>query len=76
MDGWRRDQWGPPTFGRYEELTDRAFKVSYADDDPNRVVHEEPIPRAEAEKSPRDALLGAGAVEKGLTAMHRRETTS
>src|SRR5690348_8676061 len=34
IDGWDRNAWPTPAFGRFEELTGRAFKVIYDDANP------------------------------------------
>jgi hypothetical protein len=65
------DAWPMPVFIRYEELTGRSFRVFYADDDPNELVREEEVLPGEAEQDPKDGMLGAGAVEKLLTALLR-----
>lgn len=54
-------------FGRYEELTGRAVRVIYDANDPNRLMREEATSKEEVDQLPRDALLGAGAVEIVLT---------
>lgn len=64
---WERKEWPMPAFCRYEELTGRTYRVHYADDDPNDLQGEELIPPGTAEQLPKDAMLGAGAVEKVLT---------
>lgn len=71
IDGWERVDWPMPPFVRYEELTGRSIKVLYDDNDPNRVIREEQVQPGVAEQLPKDGLLGAGAVEKLLTALLR-----
>ncbi len=66
---WDRDRWPIPAFGRIEELSGRAWRVEYADDDLNRPIRETPVSQAEAEALPRDGALGAGAVELVLTSL-------
>jgi hypothetical protein len=71
VNGWDRSAWPTPEFGRFEELTGRAFKVIYDDDNPNRVVREEQVDPNELAGLPKDGLSGAGAVERMLTRMLR-----
>jgi Immunity protein 26 len=70
-DGWDRNAWPIPEFGRFEELTGRAFKVIYDDDNPNRVLREEQIDPGELTGLQKDGLSGAGAVERRLTRLLR-----
>jgi Immunity protein 26 len=67
LDDWDRTEWPMPAFVRHEELTGRTFKVFYDDNDPNKVVREQPIAAGSAEQEPKDGLMGAGFVEKVLT---------
>lgn len=67
MNGWDRAAWPTPEFGRFEELTGRAFKVVYDNENPNRVIREEQIDPSELAGLPKDGLSGAGAVERTLT---------
>jgi len=67
IDRWNRSAWPNPAFGRFEELTGRAFKVIYDDTDPNRLLREEQIDPSELTALPKDSLSGAGAIEKILT---------
>jgi hypothetical protein len=67
VDGWDRREWPTPVFVRYEELTERSFRVFYDDDDPNRVLREEQVAPGEAEQAPKDGLMGAGFVEDALS---------
>jgi len=69
LEGWDPQLWPMPTFVRFEELTGRSFRVTYADDDPNRLLREEQIPPGTAEQGPKDGLLGAGAAEIALTSL-------
>jgi hypothetical protein len=66
-DRWDRSAWPTPAFGRFEELTGRAFKVTYDDADPNTLLCEERIDPHELARMPKDGLSGAGAVERILT---------
>jgi len=63
---WDRSAWPAPAFGRFEELTGRAFKVTYDDANPNKLLREEQIDPRELTDMPQDGLSGAGAVEKIL----------
>jgi hypothetical protein len=71
LESWDRTAWPTPAFGRFEELTGRAFKVIYDDANPNRLIHEEQIDPLELESLPKDGLLGAEAVETVLTGILR-----
>lgn len=62
---WNRSDWPMPVFVRVEELSGRAFNVFYADEDPNRILREEPI-QVGSGGEPKDGLMGAGFVEKVL----------
>jgi hypothetical protein len=70
-NGWDRSSWPTPTFGRFEELTGRAFKVIYNDDNPGQLIREEQIDPCELGNLPRDGLAGAGAVERILARLLR-----
>lgn len=69
VDAWDRSAWPTPTFVRYEELTGRSFRVTYDPDDPNQLVREVEVAPGQLEQGPRDAMAGAGAVEKILTSL-------
>jgi hypothetical protein len=71
VQGWDRDQWPMPVFVRYEELTGRSFHVFYDDSDPNKLVREVQIEPGAIEQGPKDGLMGAGYLEKALTAQLR-----
>jgi hypothetical protein len=71
IDGWNRSAWPTPVFGRFEELTGRAFKVIYDDANPNRLIREEQVDPSELTGMPRDGLSGAGAVETVLARLVR-----
>lgn len=64
---WDRSAWPTPVFGRFEELTGRAFKVIYDDANPNRLVREKKVDPDDLVGFPKDGLSGAGAVERILT---------
>ncbi|KYH42966.1 immunity 26/phosphotriesterase HocA family protein [Branchiibius sp. NY16-3462-2] len=71
LANWSRDAWPMPALVRYEELSGRSFKVTYAEDDPSRLVREDRILPGAAEQRPRDGLMGPGFVEKVLTGAAR-----
>ena len=71
IGGWDRGAWPIPAFGRFEELTGRAFKVIYDDTNPNRLISEKEIDPRELASLPKDGLLGSGAVERVLTGLLR-----
>jgi hypothetical protein len=52
FDGWDRSAWPTPAFGRFEELTGRAFKVTYDDVNPNALLQETPIDPSELASMP------------------------
>jgi hypothetical protein len=53
-----------PVFGRHGGLSGRSFRVVYADDDPNQVIHDELADSDDlGALPPKAGLLGAGAVE-------------
>jgi len=60
-----REQWPFPIFVFKQELTETAWAITYADDDPNRIVGQEAV-RYET-NLPSGGLYGAGAVEIVLT---------
>ena len=62
---WRRADWPAPAFIRKDDLSGRAWRVEYSDDDANIVVSEAPIEFGTPLE--RDAVLGAGAAEIVLT---------
>lgn len=71
LPDWERAAWPTPTFGRFEELTNRSFKVVYDDADPSKLVREEIVDRYDLAALAKDGLLGAGAVEMMLTGLLR-----
>lgn len=70
-EDWDRSQWPMPIFARFEELTGRAFAVTYADDDPATVVAEEEVDPIDLSRLPADGVAGAGFVEAALTGLLR-----
>ena len=63
---WNRRCWQMPSFIRTDDMSGRAWEVTYSDDDPSRVVTETLITNGASDLK-RDAVLGAGAVEIVLT---------
>lgn len=66
LQNWQRDDWPMPKFVRRDPLGKRVRLVSYADDDPNRLVAEEAAD-SDAAAYEEDRLFGAGFVELLLT---------
>ena len=66
-DGWQREAWPMPPFGRHLEIDGKAWRVEYQNDDPNSVPRETWISMEEFRRLPDNGLLGAGAVESRLT---------
>jgi Immunity protein 26 len=58
LDGWNREDWPMPIFGRYEELSERNFQVFYEDDDPNVLLKEKEVSAAEISRLPENGLYG------------------
>lgn len=56
-----------PDFVRTEPITNRSFRICYADTDPNLLVGEELISVGENAQGFPDGLMGAGYVESALT---------
>ena len=69
QSGWDRAKWPAPVFVRYEELTGRSFHTRYDDSDPACMIDESPVAPGVAEQGPKDGLMGAGFVERRLTAL-------
>lgn len=69
---WDRSQWPMPAFVRSDELSKKAYRVIYSDNDPNLVESETPIPFGSTHEG-RDAVRGAGAVELVLTKLLETE---
>lgn len=65
ISDWNRERWPMPEFIRKDDISRKAWKVKYSEDDLSTIVSEQP----EAFDSPleRDAVYGAGAVELLLT---------
>jgi hypothetical protein len=66
-EGWRRERWPAPPFGRVNEVDNAAWKVWYSEEDLTTILEEEECEIEEAAELPPDSLLGAGAVEIVLT---------
>ena len=62
---WRREDWPMPDFVRKDDISKKAWRARYSEDDVCKLVGEWPEPY----DSPleRDAVFGAGAVELLLT---------
>jgi Immunity protein 26 len=71
IDGWDRNAWPIPAFGRLQELTGRALKLIYDDNDPSWPISEKRIDSQELADLSTDDLFGAGAVEIALTDLVR-----
>jgi len=54
---WEREKWPIPEFIRRDPLSETAWRVIYADDNPNEVAREEPIPYSTSDLEP-DSLWG------------------
>ena len=67
FDNWDPNLWPMPEFSRIVENSNIAYKVSYLDSNPNKVIKEEKCTIEEAEKLPKDCLMGSGSVEIRLT---------
>ncbi len=65
IPSWDRKKWPLPNFVRKDDISKRAWRVRYSEEDPNRVIDEVPEPFNSVLE--RDAMYGAGAVEKLLT---------
>lgn len=68
VPGWHRAEWPMPVFVRFEELSGRTYNVFYDDDDPATPLREE-LSSGPAAREPNDGLMGAGYVERWLTAL-------
>jgi hypothetical protein len=65
---WEREKWPIPAFIRRDDIGKVAWRVVYADDDPNQVISEQRIPY-ESSGYEKDSLLGAGAAEVVISRM-------
>jgi hypothetical protein len=64
--GWIRGEWPMPMFINRDPLSGKAWRVEYADDDPNKLVDRTPIDPAEGKELETDRLCGAGSIETQL----------
>jgi hypothetical protein len=62
---WERSEWPMPPFVRRSDLSRKAWRVQYSDNDPNAIEHEEP--EHFETKLETDSVLGSGAAEIMLT---------
>ncbi|MGK4000931.1 Imm26 family immunity protein [Sorangium sp. So ce1024] len=65
---WQRTEWKAPDFVRRDELSRRAWRVTYSDRDANVVMSEAPLGYDDTGLE-RDAVHGSGAAEIVLTKM-------
>jgi hypothetical protein len=66
LSDWDRDRWPLPDFCR-RDISGKAYRVVYSDENLAGPQSEVEISDEECDKLPRDALSGAGAVERILT---------
>ena len=66
---WDRRKWPMPPFVRVQLISGIAYKATYDEDNPEKLISEIKCDPSEADIYPRDALSGAGAVEAVL--MHK-----
>lgn len=64
---WDRSQWPMPQFVQVEPITNRIWLLTYADDDPNRLVSRKLINEREAAGYDADSVYGYKAAEKVLS---------
>ncbi len=62
---WKRSDWPMPAFVRKDDLSRKAWRIQYSDDDPSAIDHGEPEHYESTLE--RDAMFGAGAAEIVLT---------
>jgi hypothetical protein len=74
-EDWVASRWPIPDFGR-RGPDGSAWRVVYSADDLRGPTREEPITADECDQLPRDALSGAGAVERVLTQLLASELSS
>ncbi|MCA9090167.1 MAG: immunity 26/phosphotriesterase HocA family protein [Planctomycetaceae bacterium] len=68
---WDREKWPIPPFIRKDDISKTAWRVVYADDNPNEVILEESV-SYETSEYERDALFGTGAAEIVVTQLLTR----
>jgi hypothetical protein len=66
---WDRSEWSMPEFVRREPISNRAWRVTYRDDDPNK-IEDMSVVDFDAKLEP-DRMCGSGAVEILLTTLLR-----
>lgn len=72
LRSWKREHWPMPAFVRVDDVSNEARLIRYSEDDPNHEIANLPCTAEQAERLPRDAMMGAGAVEIRLTKrLHR-----
>jgi hypothetical protein len=74
-EGWQRTDWPMPNFVRRDDLSKCAWRVSYSDSDPGKLIAEEPVP-FDATGLEVSGLFGYGAVELLLTKMLESNVSS
>ena len=65
---WEREEWPIPPFVRKDDIGKAAWRVVYADDNPNQVISEHRIPY-DSSGYESDGLYGAGAAEVVVSRM-------
>ena len=65
LNQWHRHDWPMPDFARKDDLSRKAWRVRYSEDNLTQVLSE--IPEPYETTLERDAVFGAGAVELLLT---------
>lgn len=65
IDNWNRKDWPMPDFVRKDEISKKAWRVKFSDDDVCKVISESPEPFDSTLE--RAAVFGSGAVEMLLT---------
>ncbi len=66
---WKRESWPFPALARRDVISGKFQMIRYDDQDPSKVVGENPCSHEEGIALPRDGLAGDGAVEIVLTAL-------
>lgn len=65
IPNWKRRDWPMPEFVRKDDLSKKAWRARYSEDDITKLIGESPEPFNSSLE--RDSLYGAGAVELLLT---------
>ena len=63
---WYRGKWPMLAFVNRDPLSGRAWRIEYADDDPNKLIGRTPISVSETIGIEMDRVCGAGAIEMQL----------